>query len=184
MNNIKDLQKHILRSKNQERTRPYIVEQMEDGDAIITADWAMKFLPRRYREGQMDWFAKRGINWHVSVTLLKTAIGFKSQTHIHLFAGQTPQDAAFTAAILKDVVDDLRGTFTNLKGIHFFSDNAGCYKSTLSITTLRAEIGEQLATYNFCEAQNGKGKVSDQRRDRLKIKGIETYNFWCISSFA
>ncbi|CAG2226589.1 unnamed protein product [Mytilus edulis] len=66
---ITELQKHLLRSNNQELARTDIAKEMNVNDVIITCDWAMKFLPRRYREGQMDWFAKRGINLHVSVSL-------------------------------------------------------------------------------------------------------------------
>ena len=150
---IKDLQKHILRSKNQERARPSIVDDMVCGDVLITCDWAMKFLPRKFREGQMDWYAKRGINWHVSVSLIKTMDTFQTTTHIHLFTGQTPQDSAFTVAVLCDVVRDLEQALPCLKKVHFFSDNAGCYKSSLSLTTLQVELGTQLASYNFCEAQ-------------------------------
>ncbi|XP_056021489.1 uncharacterized protein LOC125666969 isoform X2 [Ostrea edulis] len=53
---------HILRSKNQERARTCIIDKMTEGGVLVTCDWAMKFLPRKYREGQIDWFAKRGIN--------------------------------------------------------------------------------------------------------------------------
>ena len=131
---------------------------MECGDVIITCDWAMKFLPRKYREGQMDWYAKRGLNWHVSVSLIKMSDSYKTLTHIHIFNGQTPQDASYTTAVMCDVVNNLRETIPNLNKVHFFSDNAGCYKSSFSLVTLRGELGQQLASYNFCEAQNGKGK--------------------------
>lgn len=42
---------HLIRSWNQEQARSSIVQHLSDGDAIITCDWAMKFLPRKYREG-------------------------------------------------------------------------------------------------------------------------------------
>ncbi|CAC5404688.1 unnamed protein product [Mytilus coruscus] len=85
-----------LRSKNQEFARKDIADNMEINDVIITSDWAMKFLPRRYREGQLDWFAKRGINWHVSVSLIKLQHRMQTLTHLHIFSSQTSQDAAVT----------------------------------------------------------------------------------------
>lgn len=42
---------HILRSKNQERARTCIIDKMTEGGVLVTCDWAMKFLPRKYREG-------------------------------------------------------------------------------------------------------------------------------------
>ena len=29
---------------------------------LVVLDWAMKFLPRKYRESQADWYGKRGIH--------------------------------------------------------------------------------------------------------------------------
>lgn len=60
-----------MRSKNQEEARTKLLDEMTESDVIITCDWAMKFLPRKFREGQTDWFGKIGINWHVAVTLTK-----------------------------------------------------------------------------------------------------------------
>ncbi|CAC5408117.1 unnamed protein product [Mytilus coruscus] len=125
VNDIKNLQKHIVRSKNQEFARKDIADNMEINDVIITSDWAMKFLPRRYREGQLDWFAKRGINWHVSVSLIKLQHRMQTLTHLHIFSSQTSQDAAVTTAVMTDVVQDLKTILPNLQNVHIFSDNAG-----------------------------------------------------------
>ena len=62
MNAIKELKAHLLRSKNQERARADIITSQREGDLFPVADWAMKFLPKKFREGQTDWFGKRGIN--------------------------------------------------------------------------------------------------------------------------
>lgn len=168
VNDIKNLQKHIVRSKNQEFARKDIADNMEINDVIITSDWAMKCLPRRYREGQLDWFAKRGINWHVSVSLIKLQHRMQTLTHLHIFSSQTSQDAAVTTAVMTDVVQDLKTILPNLQNVHIFSDNAGCYKSSLTLSTLRHEIGKALASYNFSEAQNGKGPC-DRRAAHAKF---------------
>lgn len=149
----------MLRSKNQELARTDIAKEMNVNDVIITCDWAMKFLPRRYREGQVDWFAKRGINWHVSVSLVKLETKMCSFSHIHIFNNQTSQDAPTTTTVFCDVVKELQTAIPNLKEISIISDNAGCYKSTLTLSTLPHEIGSKLSTYNFSESQNGKGNL-------------------------
>ena len=56
---------------------------MQDNEALVTFDWAMKFLPRKYGEGQVDCYAKQGINWHISVTLMMKRQTFESITHVH-----------------------------------------------------------------------------------------------------
>ena len=52
----------VLRSLNQEST-------------LLVLDWAMKFLPRKFRESQSDWFGKRGISWHLTVATRKNKDG-------------------------------------------------------------------------------------------------------------
>lgn len=129
----------------------------------MVADWAMKFLPRKFREGQTDWFGKRGINWHITVTMLKSEGSVKFLTHVHIFEQPTPQDAATTGAILVDVVQNI----PSVKKVNIWSDNAGCYKSTLTIATLHQELGKKIKSYNFCEAQDGKG-ACDRKASHIK----------------
>ena len=49
-------------------------------------DWAIKFLQIRYREKQDDWSGKRGLSWHISAIITKTAsagkVELKSYAHI------------------------------------------------------------------------------------------------------
>ena len=74
---------------------------------------------------------------------------------------QVSQDAATTVSLIKDTVDDLRSIHTDIKEIHFFSDNAGCYKNTLMMSTMKKDLGEKVASYNFSESQDGKGKTQN-----------------------
>ena len=177
VDDIKELQKHIVRSKNQELARKDIADHIETNDVMITCDWAMKFLPRRYREGQLDWFAKRGINWHVSVSLIKLEQKLQTMTHLHLFRTQTSQDASTTTAIVTDVVQDLKKLLPNLGNVHIFSDNAGCYKSSVTLSSLRHDVGPRLASYNFSESQNGKGNNNTFNWIMLLFLNILTI-FW------
>ncbi|XP_062597521.1 uncharacterized protein LOC134258946 [Saccostrea cucullata] len=164
---IKKWKCHILRCRNQERARSDIVQQMSEDDAIITCDWAMKFLPKKYREGQVDWFAKRGMNWHIAVTLLKDGQNFSTLTHVHIFDCPISQDAPITSQILTDVARDILKEKPAVKNINFFTDNAGCYKSSTTILTLQKELKNTVSSFNFCEAQNGKGPC-DRRASHIK----------------
>ena len=55
--------RHILRSHNEDQARYDVLDQLDEETVLIINDWAMKFLPQKYRESQADWFAKRGISW-------------------------------------------------------------------------------------------------------------------------
>lgn len=160
---IYEWKSHILRSKNQEKARQQIVTSLVENEAFIVSDWAMKFLPRKFREGQTDWFGKRGINWHITFTVLKTGDNINHLTHVHIFNEPTSQDAATTAAILIDVVKSI----PEATKVNFWSDNAGCYKSTLTLTLLHQVLGNKVQSYNFCEAQDGKGPC-DRKSSHIK----------------
>ncbi|CAC5411316.1 unnamed protein product [Mytilus coruscus] len=77
------------------------------------------------------------------------------------------QDGSVTASVLCDVVHDLTKQVPNIQKVNFFSDNAGCYKNTMMMVALRAELGDKLKTYNFSEAQDGKGPC-DRRASHIK----------------
>ncbi|CAC5417479.1 unnamed protein product [Mytilus coruscus] len=164
---IKDWKSHAMRARNQEGAKQDLLKNLNENQALITCDWAMKFLPRKFREGQSDWFAKRGINWHISVTLYKQGEELKTITHVHIFSSQISQDGSVTASVLCDVVHDLTKQVPNIQEVNFFSDNAGCYKNTMMMVALRAELGDKLKTYNFSEAQDGKGPC-DRRASHIK----------------
>ena len=62
---------HLLRSVNQDEARVDIIDKLGKTSVLLVQDWAIKFLPRKYRESQRDWFRKRGISWHVTVAIRK-----------------------------------------------------------------------------------------------------------------
>ena len=71
---------HQLRSVRQDTTRTVCLRALDETTVLITQGWTMKFLPLKYRETQSDWYAKRGISWHVSVVARKMKGLFESQS--------------------------------------------------------------------------------------------------------
>ncbi|XP_061173638.1 uncharacterized protein LOC133182809 [Saccostrea echinata] len=109
----------------------------------------------------------RGINWHVAVSISKRRGAFQTITHIHIFSSQVAQDSTVTAYCISDVAKDVMTINPGTEKTHIFTDNAGCYKSTLTLVILRKELGENIKTFNFCEAQDGKGSC-DRRASHIK----------------
>lgn len=62
---------HIVRAINQEKAKIDILNNLTAEQVLVVIDWAMKWLPRSYRETQMEWFGKKGISWHVSACITK-----------------------------------------------------------------------------------------------------------------
>ena len=81
---IESWKAHQLRSLQQDKARSTALESLDESSVLITQDWAMKWLPQRYRETQADWFGKRGISWHVSVVVWRLAGQLEQQTFVHI----------------------------------------------------------------------------------------------------
>jgi len=47
--------------QNQDQVKRQILNSLEEDEAFIVVDWAMKFMAMKFREKQAEWFAKRGI---------------------------------------------------------------------------------------------------------------------------
>ncbi|CAC5397469.1 unnamed protein product [Mytilus coruscus] len=168
---INSWKQHIVRSRNQDGAKSKLLENMSASEVFIVFDWAMKYLPRRYREDQSNWFAKRGINWHISIVFHKTENDLESLGFVHIFQNQISQDSRTTSAFILDTIRSVKEKYPQIDGLHLWSDNAGCYKSTKTISAL-FHSGE-VTSYNFCEAQDGKG-ACDRTAATLK-SGIRRF---------
>ena len=83
--NINAWKSHLLRSGNQDECRLDILKQLHETSVLIVLDWAMKYLPRKFRESQTDWFAKRRIPWHIAVALRRgTDSQMEMMTFVHI----------------------------------------------------------------------------------------------------
>ena len=60
---------HIVRAINQEWAKLSTLNNLTAEQVLVVMDWAMKWLPRSYRETQIEWFGKKGISWHVSACI-------------------------------------------------------------------------------------------------------------------
>ena len=158
--NINAWKSHLLRSGNQDECRLDILKQLHETSVLIVLDWAMKYLPRKFRESQTDWFAKRGIPWHIAVALRRgTDSQMEMMTFVHIF-DSCNQDSRTVLAILNDVFRRLKGVMPQLQSVYLRQDNAGCYHCSLSFVTARqvAEVnGLRVARMDFSDAQGGKG---------------------------
>ena len=53
-----------LLSVYQAEAKYSVLESLDHQSVLLVQDWAMKYMLRKYREAQSDWFAKRGLPWH------------------------------------------------------------------------------------------------------------------------
>lgn len=129
---IEEWKKHILRTVNQDGACTEILRNLSKDEVFIEHDWTMKFLPMVYRESQSKWFAKRGINWHISVgSYLKKGV-INSHTLVHLFDNAT-RGAVTSNAFLLNTFKKLHEINTILKKAYIRTDNSGCFQSYSSV---------------------------------------------------
>ncbi|CAC5425756.1 unnamed protein product [Mytilus coruscus] len=119
---------------------------MSEDDVLLICDWSMKYLPKRYREDQTDWFGKRGLPWHITMAFQKVNGMVESLGFVHIFDSQISQDSLTTAAIILDVIDSIL-KFKDSAKFHLWSDNAGCYKSTEMMSILSKN--KKVLSYDF-----------------------------------
>ena len=168
--NISNWKTHTMRTCHQEKAKSDTTSNMGPNEVLVVLDRAMKYLPRRYRKDQSNWFAKRGICWHIGVVLRKR-VTIESLGFIHIFNSQIAQDAQSTSAVVFDIVQDIKDMNEEVDRIHLWSDNAGSYKSSKTISAM-SKCGI-VVSYDFREAQSGKG-ACDRMAATVKI-GIRRY---------
>ena len=156
---INEWKSHIMRSANQSRAKPDVLNALDSSSVLILMDWAMKFLQLRYREKQSDWYGKRGLSWHVSSVVSRDESGqLKVISYTHLFDKCT-QDWYAVASIIEDLLQYLKSRMPKLSKAYLRSDEAGCYHSNDLIAAVR-DIGERVGVvverYDYSEPQSGK----------------------------
>ena len=124
---------HIIRALIQEQCKQDTVKRLQADQFFVIIDWAMKFDAMKFREKQSEWFAKRGMNWHISSVVLKEGKESHVSSYAHLF-NSCKQD---WFAVLS-----IENPFLMIKSSHpatktyLRSDEAGCYHNSELVSSL------------------------------------------------
>ena len=78
---------HQLRSVHQAEAKHSVLAKLDSRSGLLVQDWATRYMPRKYREAQSDWFAKRRLPLHISVAIRQSEDSehFESQTLVYVF---------------------------------------------------------------------------------------------------
>ncbi|KAK6194929.1 hypothetical protein SNE40_000459 [Patella caerulea] len=168
---VSNLRSHIVRKINQERGKEKILDDLRPGEGLLIMDWAMKFLPTRFRKSQQDGYGKKGISWHVSalVTRPKVEDDYEIHCFVHLIEKCT-QNWYSVISIVEATLCELKTRLPIIRTLDVRSDNAGCYHSAstiLAMSGLSERHNIKVARYDFSEAQAGKD-ICDRKIVSLK----------------
>lgn len=167
--NIESWKSHLLRYVNQDEARIDILEALDETSVFLTQDWAMKFIPRKYRESQRDWFAKRGMSWHITVATRKQDGQLQMLTFVHIFESCN-QEYPVVLAIMSDVIERLKVIMPKLRLVFHRQDNAGCYRNGPNVfcaKLLGHRHGVAIKRMDFSDPQGGKG-ACDRKAATIK----------------
>ena len=171
---------HQLRTVHQDRCREQIFENLPENMFYIYLDWAMRFLPQKYREAQREWFGKKGISYHISVAVMNNPSKaspassqnsdstsspdkFVYKVFAHAFE-QCTQDASFVNSIVRDICERMKAKNPRLQRCAIRSDNAGCYKSAefiLSVPKIFFDTQIQIEKIDFGKAKVARAPLTD-----------------------
>ena len=158
--NIWACQAHLLRCVNQDEARLEVIYSLNESSVRLVQDWAMKFLPRKFRESQSDWFAKRGMSWHITVAT-RRAENQELQMMTFVRVSQTcNQDSCAVLSIMKDVIEKLKSHLPQLKTVFYRQDNPSCYycgTTVVGASFTGCCSGESVKRMDFSDPQCGKG---------------------------
>ena len=171
-NNIMTWKAHQLRSVHQDQAKYSVSAKIKSkSDVFLVQDWTMKFMPRKFREPQSDWFAKRGLPWRITVAIRKSEESehFESQTFVHVFQSCS-QDSAAVVSIMQDCLASLKKEMPELERAYYKQDNAGCYHSGYTIVSVKLAsdiAGVVVERNDFSDPQGDKG-VYDRQAGTIK----------------
>lgn len=157
---IDELWAHQIKQINQDYSRTECLEELLPELSVhLTMDYAMKWLPIKFRETTRDFYAKKGLSWHVTFALRKSRPKtFECKTFIHIFPN-APQSASTVYCILRNVIQRLQIDMPHLQSVYVRSDNASCYRSAQLLGSLHAlskELVVRIERYDFPDSQAGK----------------------------
>lgn len=135
---------HIMRAEHQDRAKQDALNTLQCDTVFIVMDWAMKFIQLRYREKQSEWYGKRGMNWHVTCAVSKSATdgNLEITSYAHLF-DSCAQDWYAVCAILEHVLKTIKESKPDIKQVLLRSDGAGCYHNH-SLLAAVVDIGNRV----------------------------------------
>jgi len=151
---------------NQDSAREELLEKLDEASVLLVQDWAMKYLPRKYRESQTDWFGKRGIPWHVTVASKREGDEIQMLTFVHIFK-PCSQDSCAVLAVMADVIRQLKITIPQLESVYYRQDNAGCYHCGAIMVCARVlgnpqQFGVNIKRLDFSDPKGEKGHAIEK----------------------
>ena len=121
---IKAWKAHLVRTVLQEEAKQAALDKLDDETCLIIVEWAMKFLPLKYRETMGEFFGKRGLSWHISAVVTKKDSRIEVECFVHIFNFCVQNNYA-VASIFEYLFQTIKAEYQSINKAFVRSDNAG-----------------------------------------------------------
>ena len=161
---------HLLRTINQERAKHEVLPGLDRESAMLVLDWAMKFLPLKFREQMTDFFWKERKELARHLRYCKKEDGMMEvESFVHVF-NDCQQNWFAVASICEHVQHTIKEERPRIKKVFLKSDNAGCYHNgayPVSLKNIGMQVGIAIERYDSSETRSGKG-ICDRKIASMK----------------
>ena len=140
------------------RSKARTLNKLDQETCLITCDWAMKFLPLKYRENMSEFFGKRGLSWHVSAVVTTNAGKYKVECFVRIL-NSCIQNNYTIASVFEHLFRTIKTEYSLINIAYIQSENAGCYHNgplLLCLPDIAKRTGMIVARYDFSEPQSCK----------------------------
>ncbi|CAF1277391.1 unnamed protein product [Rotaria sordida] len=138
---------HQLRAVNQDLGRECILDIISEDVIYLNLDFAMKWIPAKYREPQSNFFGKRGVTWHITVVSRKKK---QEPNNIDMITDIQEQDSNTITELEEDFIESEEektnlNDFEHTVFIHVIDQ---CPQDSKLVVAIIADVLERLKTYD------------------------------------
>ena len=158
VNHISDYVKHLMRDVQQRKAKSDAFLQLDNETAFWLKDFSQKILPVKFREGQKEYFGKKGMSMHIDVFISQHDGKLKKHVYVSLIY-RCEQGTSSIISIADAVLDQFQEDEPAINKLLAKFDNAGCYHGNYSaegIYGLCKKKNIELRNYDYNEPQCGK----------------------------
>ena len=136
-------------------------QQLSGAFAFWLKDLSQNILPIYYREGQKEYFGKKGMTLHVDVFFYKSKNKDIGKFTYFTAIERCDQGLVDVISISDVALEEFKQDVPSVNMVFFKSDNANCYHSNFAAERLYhlcKKHGIQLLRYDYNEPSKGKGQ--------------------------
>lgn len=133
---LKEWVYHNIRAHQQYLAKTDAIEHLSEETALLVRDYAMKFLPVRFREGQFEWFGKKGMSIHMTVVQFVVNGSICTKSYM-VTLNNSDQGSGDTLCLSKLTLEELKNDAPQVKNLLCKQDNATSYAGKFTIVTIR-----------------------------------------------